>query len=135
METTINQVCGALKPCKKRRLPDGLSPFPVGLIQVEPPQFKFSPRKRGMMNFDEKMNAVNAKQAAEAAYEVRRNDVPPSYGGCASTRRVTLREEAEIRVGHHRQEADKADRAASFFRENPAFDEFIRLIRSGSISI
>jgi hypothetical protein len=49
--------------------------------------------------------------------------------------RPSLREEAEVRVGYHRSEADKNDRAAAFFRENPVFDEFIRLIRSGAINI
>jgi len=47
----------------------------------------------------------------------------------------TLREEAEKLVGHHREQANKHDLAAAFFRENPAFDEFIRLIRSGAIRI
>lgn len=45
----------------------------------------------------------------------------------------TLRDQAEKQVGYHRQEADKHDRAAAFFRENPAFDEFIQLLRSGAI--
>jgi hypothetical protein len=45
----------------------------------------------------------------------------------------TLRREAEERVGLHRHEAEKADQAAAFFRENPAFDLFIRLVRTGVI--
>ena len=45
----------------------------------------------------------------------------------------TLRDEAEKQVGYHREQADKHDRAAAFFRENPAFDEFIQLLRSGAI--
>ena len=45
----------------------------------------------------------------------------------------TLRREAEERVGHHRQQAEKADQAAAFFRENPAFDMFVRLVRAGVI--
>jgi hypothetical protein len=44
-----------------------------------------------------------------------------------------MREQAEKQVGYHREEADKYDRAAAFFRENPAFDEFIQLVRSGAI--
>lgn len=55
--------------------------------------------------------------------------------GLASERRPTLREEAEKNVGFHRSQADKADRAAAFFREYPEFDEFIQLIRSGVIGI
>lgn len=52
-----------------------------------------------------------------------------------ATTHPSLREEAEKQVGYHRIEADKADRAARFLRENPAFDEFIQLIRQGAISI
>ena len=55
--------------------------------------------------------------------------------GFAGTRRPSLREEAEERVGYHRIQADKQDRAAAFFREHPEFDEFIQLIRSGVIGI
>ena len=47
----------------------------------------------------------------------------------------SLREEAEKQVGYHRTQAEKQDQAAAFFRENPAFDLFIRLIRSGAIQI
>jgi hypothetical protein len=54
--------------------------------------------------------------------------------GCA-VRSPTQREQAEKNVGFHREQADKADRAAAFFRENPAFDEFIQLIRSGVIGL
>jgi hypothetical protein len=39
------------------------------------------------------------------------------------------RKEYEKQVSYHRIEADK------FLRENPAFDEFIRLIRAGVISL
>ena len=54
---------------------------------------------------------------------------------CAKAVRPSLRAEAEMRVGRLRTEADKADRAAAFFREHPEFDEFIQLIRSGVIGI
>jgi hypothetical protein len=58
------------------------------------------------------------------------------YGDeCKLAEPFTLRGEAEQKVGYHRTEADKADQAAAFFRENPAFDEFIRLIRSGAIQL
>jgi hypothetical protein len=49
--------------------------------------------------------------------------------------RPSLREEAEQQVGFHREQADKQDRAAAFFREHPEFDEFIQLIRGGVIGI
>lgn len=48
-------------------------------------------------------------------------------------RTPSMRETAEKAVGHHREQAEKCDRAAAFFRENPAFDEFIQLVRSGII--
>lgn len=48
---------------------------------------------------------------------------------------VSERDRAEKKVGFHRQEAERADQAAAFFRENPAFDQFICLIKSGVISI
>ena len=51
----------------------------------------------------------------------------------ASTRPWTLRDEAEESVGYHRSQADKHDRAIAFLRENPAFDEFVRLVRAGII--
>ena len=45
----------------------------------------------------------------------------------------TLREEAEKKIGYHREQADRHDRAVAFLRENPAFDEFVRLVRDGVI--
>jgi hypothetical protein len=53
----------------------------------------------------------------------------------ACERKPTLREESEKAIGYHRSQADRADKALAFFRANPAFDEFIRLIRSGIIKI
>ena len=50
-----------------------------------------------------------------------------------SYRLPTLREEAEKQIGYHREQADKADRAIAFLRDNPAFDEFVRLVRAGVI--
>jgi hypothetical protein len=57
------------------------------------------------------------------------------YGECPVGEPFTLRGEAEQKVGFHRSLAEKADQAAAFFRENPAFDQFIRLIRSGAVQI
>jgi hypothetical protein len=45
----------------------------------------------------------------------------------------SMRHQAEKQVGYHREQADRNDRAAAFFRENPAFDEFIQLVRQGII--
>ena len=49
------------------------------------------------------------------------------------TRPQTLREEAEVRLRNHREHARNASLAAKFFRDNPAFDEFVRLVRAGVI--
>ena len=81
-----------------------------------------------MNHYDE----VNAKMQAEKAYTQTPNLAGDTCGVQAG-RPYTNREQAEKNVGYHRMEADKHDRAAAFFRENPAFDEFIQLVRSGAI--
>lgn len=48
-------------------------------------------------------------------------------------RSFSMREQAEKNTAHHYEQADKHSRSAKFFRENPAFDEFIQLVRSGAI--
>jgi len=89
----------------------------------------------------DRLEETDAKMQAEKAYNTPCPVSPYPVDQCEQTigmgyqRRDTLREEAERSVGFHRELADKADRAAAFFRENPAFDEFIRLIRSGAIQI
>ena len=45
----------------------------------------------------------------------------------------SMREQLEKQIVYYRDQADKHDRAAAFFRNNPAFDEFIQLVRSGAI--
>ena len=57
--------------------------------------------------------------------------------GCAGLdyRVPSQREQAEKNMAHHYEQAQKSSEAANFFRENPAFDEFIRLIRAGVIQI
>jgi hypothetical protein len=47
----------------------------------------------------------------------------------------SLRDEAQKRSNHHSQEAAKAAVAANFFHLHPEFEEFIRLILSGSIQL
>lgn len=97
------------------------------------------------MNYD---NEMNTKQTEKAYYAQTQSGVcgatapaPSTYYGDACTqgnlggRPYTMREQAEKNIGYHRIEADKADRAAAFFRGNPAFDEFIQLIRQGAIQI
>lgn len=75
-------------------------------------------------------NDVPACQATSKSYasEGNRNTT-------GTPRVTTLREETEKNASYHRQQADKQEWASSFFRENPAFDEFILLIRSGAVSI
>lgn len=83
----------------------------------------------------------NAKMAAEQQYPdggCAKAPTPQSYysdtcNQAQTYRPPTLREEAEKRVGHHRDQAEKADQAVAFLRENPAFDEFVRLVRAGVI--
>lgn len=53
----------------------------------------------------------------------------------AGLREWNLLAEAEKNSNYHQAQAEKAREAAAFFIENPAFDKFIRLIRSGSIQI
>lgn len=51
------------------------------------------------------------------------------------TLRPSMAEESMKRAAEHGGQASKALRAAIFFRDNPAFEEFIRLIRSGAIQL
>jgi hypothetical protein len=67
--------------------------------------------------FDQQIMGIPAQTNAKIGYD----------------KRPSLREESEKQVGYHRAEADKYDRAIAFFRENPAFDEFVQLVRSGVI--
>lgn len=86
------------------------------------------------------LNETYAEMQAEKAYYANHAQCAPAPSGlygdtCGKSEPFTLRGEAEQKVGFHRDQAEKADQAAAFFRENPAFDEFIRLIRSGAIQI
>jgi hypothetical protein len=95
----------------------------------------------------QKQAAQGQQNLGERAGDVRdmaANQVPqlhpwehPGIGGSQinAEYRQSQREEAEKRVGYHRTEADRADRALAFFRSHPEFDEFINLIRQGVISI
>lgn len=48
-------------------------------------------------------------------------------------REYTLKDEKEKSYYMYLEQAQKAAKALTFFRKNPAFDEFIRLVRSGAI--
>lgn len=52
-----------------------------------------------------------------------------------SPRRSTPKEEAEQNSAHYREKALQAALAADFYRTNPAFSDFVELIRSGAIQI
>lgn len=84
-------------------------------------------------------SAVDIKnQQVPAYYDAQQCGAKPSPvdtfdGGSSPYRPPTMREQAEKQIGYHREQADKLDRTAAFFRENPAFDEFIQLVRSGAI--
>ena len=45
----------------------------------------------------------------------------------------TLQEEAEKNAAYHYEMANKSAQAAAFLSSNPAFDEFVRLVRAGVI--
>lgn len=49
--------------------------------------------------------------------------------------RPSARDEAEKASFYHADLAQKASQAADFLRENPAFNEFVRLLRSGAIQL
>lgn len=85
---------------------------------------------------DYEVAQMNAKLAAQEQIG-KATSAPKNYDGdtCGvmAGPRPSMSSEAEKKVGYHREQADKHDRAAAFFRENPAFDEFIQLVRSGAI--
>ena len=57
-----------------------------------------------------------------------------SQGGmCGSPRPFTLAAEAETRMREHAEAHDKHSAAYQFLTLHPEFDEFVRLVRSGSI--
>jgi hypothetical protein len=90
--------------------------------------------------YNEKQRNEDNCANAETAYQAQtpRRNIPGiagMYSDEGTLRRPSNREEAEHQVGYHRLQADRHDKAAAFFRENPAFDQFIQLIREGAISI
>ena len=79
---------------------------------------------------------MNQVPAPTTPYAYKQDQCDQAVSGLAgSTRRPSLREEAEKSVASHYEQAAKAERSAAFFREHPEFDEFIQLIRSGVIGI
>jgi hypothetical protein len=83
----------------------------------------------------EKYEKMQAAQAAQCGQAIGGDTCCEETGNKYQTRPYTLREEAEVRLRNHREHAKNASLAAEFFRDNPAFDEFIRLVRSGAIQL
>lgn len=54
---------------------------------------------------------------------------------CVEAKPPSMAEEAYKRAQDHAEIAEKAIHAADFLRKHPEFEEFIRLIRKGSIQI
>lgn len=89
------------------------------------------------------------KWTPDEAEEIKRfvdgnteRQVQTTYGGIAGGRTQcdeqqahTSREEAIRNASYHGEMAAKSYQAAAFFEANPAFEEFIRLIRCGAIQL
>lgn len=89
-------------------------------------------------------NYANAAQVEPQwirdARNKERDEKLSALAGCCAQQttspyRPTIREEHEKSFAHHNEQLNKHERAIAFFRENPAFDEFVRLIRQGVIQI
>ena len=91
---------------------------------------------------------VNAKMKAEKSYYSNLQQqatcapaepYPDTQCGTVAVGKAvnpySLQEEASRRAQNHYEQAGKAQSAAVFFANNPAFEDFIRLIRSGAIQI
>lgn len=82
---------------------------------------------------------TNSKLQADQSYRNADNcgaALDPSYAQaqCAMPKvAYSLRDEAQKLAHHHQEQSDKAARAAAFLHQHPEFDEFIRLVRSGSL--
>jgi hypothetical protein len=93
------------------------------------------------------IDEVNAKMKAQTSYEAQYNKntcaapaEPYPSGLCGQAcsepkpyNPYSLQEEASHRAQEHYEQASKAQSAAVFFANNPAFEDFIRLVRSGAI--
>ena len=86
------------------------------------------------MQADEQMKS-QVGQAVRGIGAAREYDPCANQAQANGCRRPTLCEEAEKQSAYHHEKAAKHDQAVVFLRENPAFDEFIRLIRAGAIGI
>jgi hypothetical protein len=83
------------------------------------------------MPYDQREDDYNAKMGATPA---------PQMAGCdqeqaPSTRRPSPFQEMEKQLRHHDESAKRIARGVAFLRQHPEFEEFIQLIRTGSIDI
>jgi hypothetical protein len=92
---------------------------------------------------NERMQREKMAAANQECGEIRGIPAPSSFGydytqanvaqGITPQHTFTLKEEAEKRYSEHSAQMQKAQQAFDFLSANPAFDEFVRLIRAGVI--
>ena len=82
------------------------------------------------------MNEAKLKQAAEQKYQAS-TPMRPECGEALGTQsyRPSPADEAARNAVYHSEQSMKHSRAADFFQTNPAFSDFVELIRSGAIQI
>jgi hypothetical protein len=84
------------------------------------------------MNDTEEMYNMKAAQAQTQQADVLRNS---GLSGGYSPRRKSVMEELQDAHQSASDKANKSIRALAFLQQNPAFGEFIELIRTGCIGI
>lgn len=86
---------------------------------------------------EDMLKAMNMKQQSDTARGYQGNcDVQAQTVGLAGApRSYTLADEAAKRVASHADFHNKAAAAYEFLTKHPEFDEFVRLVRAGSIQI
>jgi hypothetical protein len=76
--------------------------------------------------------SLNQKMRAADESIVQRQT---GVAGNAGYYRISALEEMEKQAAHNAEQLQLKSRGIDFLRDNPAFNEFITLIRTGSISI
>lgn len=77
-------------------------------------------------------NEADLKRGEEIIDKVHRARI---NAGREEQQAHTSREEAIRNASYHGEMATKSYQAAAFFEANPAFEEFVRLIRCGAIQL
>jgi hypothetical protein len=81
---------------------------------------------------------ANLEQKLNAQRQAEANSPATAQAGAAigsGLRRPSVAQEHESAINHHRDHLEKNIKATMFYRENPAFAEFVDLIRRGIIQI